>query len=160
MGLESISWATRFIKPTTNTGFVSGNSVSKAVSCPPLHKTFLYKHGGHVYGTFTPVNSFCACILLKFHTCERQLGHAPFLGCRWAVKGGLAACLVLVAVSWVKWAQQEGKGLCFSQELPRSEEDQQEDQGLAESSKEIVPQFWGSWIKRIFVGVVKSLLSP
>lgn len=58
------------------------------------------------------------------------------------MKGGLAACLVLVAVSWVKWAQQEGKGLCFSQELPRSEEDQQEeDQGLAESSKEIVSQF-------------------
>lgn len=57
--LESISWAMRFIKLATNTDFVSGNSISKAVSCPPLHKTFLYKHGGHVYDVFTPGNSCC-----------------------------------------------------------------------------------------------------
>lgn len=76
--------------------------------------------------------------------CENEL--SPFLGCRWAEKGALTVCLVLVAVNWVKWAQQEEKGLGFSQGLLRSEEDQQEYQGLAEGTSKIVPQFWDSGI--------------
>lgn len=58
----------------------------------------------------------------------------------------LALCL------WIKWTQQEGKGLCFSQELQRSEEDQPEDQGLADSSNEIVHSSEGLGFRGFFVG--------
>lgn len=70
MGLESISWAMRFMKLATNTEFVSGNSISKAFSGPPLDKTFLYKHRGHIDDVLTLGSSCCVCLLLKFHTCE------------------------------------------------------------------------------------------